>query len=103
VSWQPGQTLDDLERDAIDMALRFFEQNKTRTAQALGICVRTLYAKLEKRQITGTGSLGAEVTNEISSPEVDRSFPASIEAPVGVSVESVIKVPEKPPLPVRKR
>lgn len=48
VTWQPGMTLADLEREAILSAYRLFEHNKTRTANALGITVKTLYNKLEK-------------------------------------------------------
>lgn len=45
--WQPGTTLEGLEREAIETAFRFYEKNKTATAQALGISIRTLDARLE--------------------------------------------------------
>jgi DNA-binding NtrC family response regulator len=43
-----GQTLDDLERVAIQQTLIQFEGNKLRAAEALGIAVSTLYEKLKK-------------------------------------------------------
>ena len=40
--------LIDLERDAIEAALRFYAGNRTRAADALGIGVRTLYDKIKR-------------------------------------------------------
>lgn len=48
MSWQPGLTLDQVEREAILAALQFFHGNKTRTAKALNIAIRTLDSKLNK-------------------------------------------------------
>lgn len=45
--WQPGMTLDELERLVIEKALRFYSGNKTQTANALGISLNTLRAKLD--------------------------------------------------------
>ena len=44
--WQPGMTLDQVERRVIEQALKFYQNNKTRTAQSLGIAIRTLDNKL---------------------------------------------------------
>ncbi|MBL9104184.1 MAG: sigma-54-dependent Fis family transcriptional regulator [Myxococcales bacterium] len=44
----PPRLLVDLERDAIEAALRHFAGNRTRAAEALGIGVRTLYDKLKR-------------------------------------------------------
>lgn len=46
--WSPGVTLESLEKEAIQDAFRFYQGNKTVTAQVLGIAVRTLDAKLAK-------------------------------------------------------
>lgn len=43
-------TLDDVERVVILDALEYYQFNKTQTARALGIAVRTLDAKLLKYQ-----------------------------------------------------
>lgn len=48
VVWQMGMTLEDTEKLIVLQAYRLFENNKTRTANALGICIRTLDARLEK-------------------------------------------------------
>jgi two-component system response regulator AtoC len=45
---QSPRPLVDLERDAIESALRHFAGNRTRAAEALGIGVRTLYDKLKR-------------------------------------------------------
>lgn len=47
VIWTPGMTLDQLERRVILQGFKFYRGNKTMTAQALGISVRTLDNKLE--------------------------------------------------------
>ena len=46
--WTPGMTLDAIEREVIQDAMKFYEGNKTHTASALGIAIRTLDARLEK-------------------------------------------------------
>ena len=48
INWHPGLTLEEVEKQVIEMALRYFNNNKTQTAIALGIAVRTLDNKLEK-------------------------------------------------------
>jgi len=45
-SWNPGQTLDDIERSVILEALQYHHGNRTHTAKALGISIRTLRNKL---------------------------------------------------------
>jgi two-component system response regulator FlrC len=50
-NWAPGQTLDEIERNVILDALKYHEGNRTHTAKALGISIRTLRNKLaEYRQ-----------------------------------------------------
>jgi transcriptional regulator with PAS, ATPase and Fis domain len=44
--WAPGQTLDDIERSVILAALGYHQGNRTHTARALGISIRTLRNKL---------------------------------------------------------
>ncbi len=48
VMWSPGMRLEDLERQAILHAYKFYQFNKTVTANSLGIAIRTLDAKLAK-------------------------------------------------------
>ena len=44
-SWAPGKTLDDIERNVIIEALTYHQGNRTHTAKALGISIRTLRNK----------------------------------------------------------
>lgn len=56
ISWSPGTTLDEIEKQVILAALGHFRNNKTATANALGITARTidnkiaLYAKEKAKQ-----------------------------------------------------
>ena len=45
-NWNPGQTLNDIERSVILEALTYHGGNRTHTARALGISIRTLRNKL---------------------------------------------------------
>ncbi|HUP58561.1 MAG TPA: sigma-54 dependent transcriptional regulator, partial [Bdellovibrionota bacterium] len=45
-SWEPGRTLDDIEKSVILEALKYHQGNRTHTARALGISIRTLRNKL---------------------------------------------------------
>ncbi len=45
-NWMPGKTLDDIERDVIIEALKYHHGNRTHTANALGISIRTLRNKI---------------------------------------------------------
>ncbi len=44
--WIPGKTLDDIERNVIIEALQYHQGNRTHTAKALGISIRTLRNKI---------------------------------------------------------
>jgi len=48
INWQPQWTLAQVEKMVVLEAYRFFRSNKTKTAQALGIAIRTLDHKLEQ-------------------------------------------------------
>lgn len=48
IMWSPGVSLDDIERQVIQKAYQFYQRNKTATAVALGISVRTIDNKLER-------------------------------------------------------
>lgn len=45
-NWAPGQTLNEIERNVILQALGYHQGNRTHTARALGISIRTLRNKL---------------------------------------------------------
>lgn len=46
IIWSPGVSLESIERQVITKALGFYGGNKSQTANALGIAVRTLDNKL---------------------------------------------------------
>jgi Bacterial regulatory protein, Fis family len=48
IQWSPGVSLEAVERQVIQKAFDHFRQNKTATAGALGIAIRTLENKLAK-------------------------------------------------------
>ncbi|OFZ01815.1 MAG: hypothetical protein A2Z97_07820 [Bdellovibrionales bacterium GWB1_52_6] len=52
-SWNPGQTLNDIERNVILEALNYHQGNRTHTAKALGISIRTLRNKLAEYRVLG--------------------------------------------------
>lgn len=48
IIWSPGVTLVEVEKQVILKAYRFFRGNRTSTANALGISIRTLTTRLEE-------------------------------------------------------
>ena len=52
-AWTPGTTLDDIERNVILAALTHHSGNRTHTAKALGISIRTLRNKLADYRLIG--------------------------------------------------
>jgi DNA-binding NtrC family response regulator len=52
-NWTPGQTLNDIERNVILEALKHHHGNRTHTAKALGISIRTLRNKLADYRLLG--------------------------------------------------
>jgi two-component system response regulator FlrC len=52
-AWKPGRTLDEIERNVILEALKFHSGNRTHTAKALGISIRTLRNKLAEYRVMG--------------------------------------------------
>ena len=52
-NWSPGRTLNDIERNVILEALQYHHGNRTHTARALGISIRTLRNKLADYRLLG--------------------------------------------------
>ena len=48
VVFRPGMTIDDMEREAVVVALRQVHGNRRKAAELLGIGERTLYRKISK-------------------------------------------------------
>lgn len=53
VNWVPGITLESMEKACILQALKFYRGNKSQTAVALGVSVKTIDNKLEKYEKDG--------------------------------------------------
>lgn len=53
VAWIPGQTLKDIEREVIKEALVYFNGNRTLTARALQISIRTMRNKIHEFKLYG--------------------------------------------------
>ncbi len=53
LDWAPGKTLDDVERRVILEALQYHQGNRTHTARALGISIRTLRNKIADYKLLG--------------------------------------------------
>ncbi len=117
MQWSPGLTLERVEKDCILQALNFFENNKTRTAEALGICPRTLDNKLARYRNDESGTARAENYSNGNSggdtqgtpggscqgqkgPEVPQ---AGLGTQEGVHVQPPLKPSEEPSLSLRKR
>lgn len=61
ITWSPGVSLEEIERQVILKAFNHFNKNKTATAQSLGIAIRTLDNKLEKYEADGKREDAANV------------------------------------------
>ncbi len=60
IMWSPGVTLEHIERQVIVKAYFHYRENKTATAAALGISVRTLDNKFEKYALDDQGAKEAD-------------------------------------------
>lgn len=84
MSWQPGQTIADLEKDAIEKSLRFYQGNKPKVAEALGISLRTLYNKLAIYEDIQNGIYTESGVRVESTEKVSKESTVSL--PVGQEV-----------------
>jgi len=59
INWTPGLTLKELEKQVILKALKWYGNNKTKTAESLGISVRTIDNKLKGYEESESGNFEA--------------------------------------------
>lgn len=119
IMWQPGVTLDQIERQVIERAFHYYNQNKAKTASALGISIRTLDTRLEDyaaRNINGSNDTRTETrsADETSSATL-KDTPDSSDQSSGRPSQSTqntqprlvpkqsAHVSEKQPVSMRKR
>lgn len=116
--WSPGLTLAEIEKQAIQQALRFYHGNKTVTATSLGCSPRTIYDKLEQYSVEEKAEKDKKDTLQKTNEEFikrERGAPDAISqglAPrfwnnpnaieTGVRVESAQEY-EGPKVPVSKQ
>ena len=107
-SWNPGKTLEQLEKEVILKAYNFCNKNKLRTAATLGISPRTLDNKFEKytddekkeldlfqrrmkkNEINGYKARGLEVPKHLLEEEIE-----VIQIVTAIETEQVTKLKKK--------
>lgn len=113
IQWSPGITLEEVERLIIIKAYEFYGRNKTATANALNISVRTLDTKLEKYdedERTRVETERAERVKDANFLERQRGFTIGPDgrqmlygAPTGVHMEPAPQPPAQQAMPVQER
>ena len=116
MSWQPGMTLQSVEKWVILQAFRFYRNDKTTTAGALGISIEVLDGKLESYLIDDKEqervsheqrkqrdeflqrSRGIHPAIPVAQTGTDISSPDA-----GISVEPVAQTPKEQTMPVPER
>lgn len=105
--WTQGLTLADCEKKIIIEALRFYQGNKSRTADALGVTVKTIYNKMEAYGINGADDKREDAFSEGYSPIKHEAATDSEEAVLptsrGQNMESGDEVSEEFPMSLRKQ
>jgi hypothetical protein len=118
VLWSPGMSIAALEQLVIQKAYRFYRQNKTATANSLGISIRTLDNKLEKYELEAMAQKDRDAEEEqrradflarsrgIAPAQYDSATGKinSVGAHAGVHVQSIANATpqQSMPLPERK-
>lgn len=69
VYWTVGMTIEDVEKQVIVACLRYTEGNREKTAEMLGIGLRTLYDKIKKYELKGVAV--GETSDSIQLPVGD--------------------------------
>lgn len=108
LQWTPGMTLEWFERQAVLAAYKYFQGNKSQTADALGITLKTLYSKLEAYGFhEGATATTAKENQAGNIPRVTQknegTKPASVQAEGGVRVQPTVETPSQLPVSVQQR
>lgn len=106
IIWSPGVTLDNVEEQVIRHAFKFFQRNKTATANALGISIRTLDSRLERYDESDRISEQRRIEDQKRSADWLKRARGQAEGnaipspAAGVRVESVKEASAQHPVPV---
>jgi hypothetical protein len=110
IQWAPGLTLESVEQMIIVQAIKFYGGNKTKTADSLGIAIRTLDNKLEKYDADRRDAASAAERERKNREEWLHKHRASAQKIDGLSspdsgtrVEPVIEVTAKPKVSMPQR
>lgn len=115
ITWQPGLSLEEVEKHCILQALRFFNNNKSQTAIALGITVKTIDNKLERYENDRARLEAGERARDIKNTEyLRRARGVGFQIPnegqaglpsagTGVHVEPTLQNSPQQPVSVPKR
>ncbi len=112
ILWSPGVTLEHVEKQVILKAYKHYRENKTVTASALGIAVRTLDNKLEKyaedqakeeRELSEIRRREQEYRLRARGITSSEPLPIGNEAQTGLRVEPTAELPSELPMPVSER
>lgn len=122
IVWTPGISLENIEKQVILKAYDHYRSNKTATAGALGISVRTLDSKLERydaekriederreqsqqereHQLSRARGFAVGQDTPASTAGERRQSADGAKANAGVRVESFANAPAKSPVPMPK-
>lgn len=107
INWQPGYTLEYVEKQSILEAYRHFGGNKSQTAQALGITLKTLYTKLEAygyHEGPTTKENQDQAGNIQGNPErVSQAKQNSVQPETGFRVQPPVETTTQLPVSVQQR
>lgn len=92
ISWQPGMTLESIEKQVILKAFSFYQGNKTKTAQSLGIAIRTLDNKLLSYEGKSNGLQGSAEKGE---GDLQTSTGHPVEPPTQISPEHALPMQQQ--------
>ncbi len=130
-NWQPGMTLEDIEKNVILKAFEYYKGNKQTTSMSLGISARTLETKLAAYKAAPEAIKGAEAAmkrkiessmihffgskervaltlgmtvEQVSKKLVEYAMENGngLQANGGLRVQPAAEVSEKPPVSVRE-
>lgn len=108
IFWQPGITLEEVERRVIEKAIAFYRGNKTATASALGIAIRTLDDRLAtynygKAKPHDQPERSTDDRLESKTERAQSEGSDDVQSQARLHVESSKKSAEKSAVPVRRR
>lgn len=91
ITWTPGKTLAQLEKEIFSYALKLYNNNKDLVAESLGVSTKTVYNKLERY----AKELEEDKKLSQSLEEREREFIISSRGGIGTSVTANLPSPKE--------